>query len=148
MKFEDVLDVVGGFSRYQLLTLCILCLPRAILPLHFLLHNFISATPPHRCASPEVTAWSLEVSPTPLQDEAVDSCAAYNGSVVCTDGWTYDRSQFTSTTATEVELSSFPACPPPLHWGTGSLYLYITLHLYECVSAYLFVYIHACIHVI
>lgn len=121
MRFEDVLEVVGGFSRFQLLTLCILCLPRAILPLHFLLHNFVSATPPHWCASPEVTALPLEVSPPPLQDRAVGSCPVYNGngSVSCTDGWTYDRSQFTSTTATEVDLSSSPACPPSLPLDSG-----------------------------
>lgn len=109
MRFEDVLEVVGSFSRFQLLTVCMLCLPRAILPLHFLLHSFVSATPPHRCASPEVTAWPLEVSPQPLQDEALDSCMSYHGnsSVPCTEGWTYDRSQFTSTTASEVEKSSF-----------------------------------------
>lgn len=107
MKFEDVLEVVGGFSRFQLLTLCILCLPRAILPLHFLLHNFVSATPRHHCASQEVTAWPLEVSPPSLQDVAVGSCTVYDGnaSVSCPEGWTYDQSQFTSTTATEVELS-------------------------------------------
>ncbi|XP_075904916.1 solute carrier family 22 member 7a [Nelusetta ayraudi] len=106
MRFEEVLEVVGGFSRFQLLTLCILCLPRAILPLHFLLHNFVSATPRHRCASQEVTAWPLEVSPPSLQDVAVGSCTVYDGnaSVSCPEGWTYDRSQFTSTTATEWDL--------------------------------------------
>ncbi|KAK5898956.1 hypothetical protein CesoFtcFv8_008485 [Champsocephalus esox] len=50
MRFEEILDKVGGFSRFQFLILFILCLPRFILPLHFLLHNFVSATPPHHCA--------------------------------------------------------------------------------------------------
>lgn len=115
MRFEDILEVVGGFSRFQLLTLCILCLPRAILPLHFLLHNFVSATPPHRCASQGGTAWPLEVSPPPLHD--VGSCTVYDGnnSVPCTGGWTYDRSQFTSTTVTEVKPPCFLACPSSLH---------------------------------
>lgn len=127
MRFEDVLEVVGGFSRFQLLTLCILCLPRAILPLHFLLHNFVSATPPHHCASPEVTAWPLEVSPPQQHDGTAGSCITYNGngSVPCTEGWTYDRSQFTSTTATEVDLSSFPACPPSLLWDSGYLHIHV-----------------------
>lgn len=128
MRFEDILQMVGGFSRYQLLTLCIVCLPKGILPLHFLLHNFVSATPPHRCAVPEVTAWPLEVSPPPLQDGAMGSCMAYNGSERCTEGWTYDRSQFTSTTATEVDLPSVPACSPSSegHWSfLHRLYIYM-----------------------
>lgn len=123
MRFEDILDDVGGFSRFQCLTLCILCLPRAILPLHFLLHNFISATPPHHCAPvpPESSggvvwlAADHEALRVPFQNNgSLGSCGVDdspqtldlrqgNRTVPCPHGWIYDKSQFVSTTATEVQ---------------------------------------------
>ncbi|XP_049575600.1 solute carrier family 22 member 7a [Syngnathus scovelli] len=109
MRFEEILDDVGGFSTFQLLVLSILCLPRAILPLHFLLHNFVSATPAHRCAlGPGPLDWS--------QADARSSCAIDDGSTngnltgrhnrtgLCPHGYSYDRSEFASTTATEWDL--------------------------------------------
>ncbi|XP_061889111.1 solute carrier family 22 member 7-like [Entelurus aequoreus] len=99
MRFEEVLDDVGGFSRFQLLLLTLLCVPRAILPLHFLLHNFVSATPAHHC--------TLQAGPS---NTTRDSCAVHqdqtgtNRTGTCPHGWTYDQSEFTSTTATEWDL--------------------------------------------
>lgn len=112
MKFDDILENVGGFSRFQFLTLSILCHPRAILPLHFLLHNFISDTPPHRCDSrttekDEQMMFHHQV----LQQNngSIDSCRINdiqggNGTVPRPHGWIYDQSQFSSTTATEVSV--------------------------------------------
>ncbi|XP_015260144.1 PREDICTED: solute carrier family 22 member 7-like [Cyprinodon variegatus] len=125
MRFEEILDDIGGFSKFQFLLLSILCLPRAILPLHFLLHNFISATPPHHCSLGILTKrneslWSSDPETVaffiPYQDDgSFSSCRVYstpqtsnssqeNRTVVCPNGWTYDKSQFSSTTASEWDL--------------------------------------------
>ncbi|XP_061737161.1 solute carrier family 22 member 7a [Nerophis ophidion] len=106
MRFEEILDEVGGFSRFQFVLLSVLCVPRAILPLHFLLHNFVSATPAHRCRSLHAnisnTTWD---SCTLHQDQGQDQDqTGTNRTGSCPHGWIYDTSEFTSTTATEWDL--------------------------------------------
>ncbi|XP_036420176.1 solute carrier family 22 member 7a [Colossoma macropomum] len=120
MHFEEILEEVGGFHRFQFLVLHILSIPRVILPLHFLLHNFISAVPQHRCALAHLDHRYADPGPRLLPrdpDGSPSSCRQFpepenfnssgtgsNESVPCQHGWTYDRTLFNSTTATEWDL--------------------------------------------
>nr|XP_021390558.1 solute carrier family 22 member 7 [Lonchura striata domestica] len=129
MKFEDLLVETGGFGRFQILILATLCLTRINLPMHFLLHNFLAATPSHRCAIPHQEAFVnltveevLLISIPRKPDGTFSSCEMFsqpqfhlllnsslqpeNKSIVqpCQHGWVYDRSQFTSTISTQWDL--------------------------------------------
>ncbi|XP_076190941.1 solute carrier family 22 member 7 isoform X2 [Aptenodytes patagonicus] len=129
MKFEDLLLEIGGFGRFQILILFILCLPRINLPMHFLLHNFLAATPSHHCAIPHQEAFVnltmeevLLISIPREPDGTFRSCEMFsqpqfhlllnsslqpeNNSIIqhCQHGWVYDHSQFTSTISTQWDL--------------------------------------------
>uniref|UniRef100_A0A672UPZ0 Solute carrier family 22 member 7 n=1 Tax=Strigops habroptila TaxID=2489341 RepID=A0A672UPZ0_STRHB len=129
MKFEDLFLEIGGFGRFQILVLFILCLPRINLPMHFLLHNFLAATPSHHCAIPPQEAFEnltteevLLISIPRDPDGTFRSCEMFsqpqfqlllnsslqpeNSSIIqhCQHGWVYDHSQFTSTIATQWDL--------------------------------------------
>nr|XP_009500806.1 PREDICTED: solute carrier family 22 member 7 [Phalacrocorax carbo] len=129
MKFEDLLLEIGGFGRFQIFILFILCLPRINLPMHFLLHNFLAATPSHHCAIPHQEAFVnftmeevLLISIPREPDGTFRSCEMFsqpqfhlllnsslqseNKSIIqhCQHGWVYDHSQFTSTISTEWDL--------------------------------------------
>ncbi|NWS99673.1 S22A7 protein, partial [Mionectes macconnelli] len=129
MKFEDLLHETGGFGRFQILILVMLCLPRINLPMHFLLHNFIAATPSHHCAIPHQEAFVnltmeevLLISIPRQPDGTFSSCEMFsqpqfhlllnsslqseNKSIIqhCQHGWVYDHSQLTSTISTQWDL--------------------------------------------
>ncbi|KAL7987299.1 hypothetical protein Chor_006218 [Crotalus horridus] len=128
MNFEELLREVGGFGQFQILTLLLLCLPRFFLPLHFLLHNFLAATPGHHCAIPHqqqfanLTEEEVLLINIPRDfNGAFSSCEMFsepqlplllNSSLELTNvsvqscqyGWTYDQSQFISTIATQWDL--------------------------------------------
>ncbi|NXR34323.1 S22A7 protein, partial [Zosterops hypoxanthus] len=129
MKFEDVLLEIGGFGKFQILILTMLCLPRINLPMHFLLHNFLAATPSHHCAIPHQEAFVnltmeeiLLISIPRKPDGTFSSCEMFsqpqfhlllnsslqpeNKSIIqhCQHGWVYDHSQFTSTISTQWDL--------------------------------------------
>ncbi|KAM8809226.1 solute carrier family 22 member 7 [Eudromia elegans] len=129
MKFEDLLLDIGGFGRFQILILLLLCFPRINLPMHFLLHNFLAATPSHHCAIPHQEAFVnftteelLLISIPQEPDGTFRSCEMFsqpqfylllnsslqpeNDSIIepCKHGWVYDHSQFISTIATQWDL--------------------------------------------
>uniref|UniRef100_A0A3B4UJ75 Solute carrier family 22 member 6 n=1 Tax=Seriola dumerili TaxID=41447 RepID=A0A3B4UJ75_SERDU len=131
MKFENILEEIGGFGPFQILIIVLLCTPRIVLPCHFLLNNFIAAVPPHWCDVSTLDDGGLFRSLTQQQrltvsvplrkDGEPKSCEMfsspqfqilYNGSnssaelptIQCQSGWIYDNSTFTSTLATEWDL--------------------------------------------
>ncbi|XP_029305359.1 solute carrier family 22 member 7-like [Cottoperca gobio] len=129
MKFENILEEIDGFGSFQLITIVLLCAPRIVLPCHFLLNNFIAASPPHHCDISSLgdgglfrnlsEEQRLTVS-LPVRDDGPESCEMFaepqfqllaNSSnrtglrtVHCRSGWVYDNSTFTSTLATEWNL--------------------------------------------
>ncbi|XP_040035145.2 solute carrier family 22 member 7 [Gasterosteus aculeatus] len=131
MKFEDILDEINGFGPFQMAMVVLLSAPRMVLPCHFLLNNFIAASPPHRCDIGTLGAGGLFENLTEEQRLTVSlparedgrgwkSCEMFaepqfqllaNGSrgadpptLRCQSGWVYDNSTFTSTLATEWDL--------------------------------------------
>lgn len=134
MGFEELLDKVGGFGPFQLRNLVLMALPRVLLPMHFLLPIFMAAVPTHHCALPDAPAnlshqdlW-LEThlpretdgsfssclrfaQPQPLPNTTLGTEAHSLGepereasTVPCSQGWEYDRSEFSSTIVTEVPM--------------------------------------------
>lgn len=169
MGFEELLEQVGGFGPFQLRNLALLALPRILLPLHFLLPVFLAAVPAHRCALPGAPtnlshqdAW-LETYVPREPDGTFSSCLRFAhpqapqnitlgregpspgelggtpSTVPCSQGWEYDRSEFSSTITTEVhELR---------RGGMLCVCVCTCTFVYLCAFVYLCVFMFLCWHV-
>lgn len=130
MKFEDLLEDLDGFGRFQKMIVFLSFIGRFTLPCHFLLNNYIGAIPPHHCNLGSVDRnltqeQRLNISIPRQEDGTFTSCHMFsepqfhllddelnvtNVSVVeCQNGWTYDNSTFISTLATEVRSIRKPS---------------------------------------
>lgn len=123
MAFASLLEHVGSMGRFQVASVLLLALPVLLTATHNLLQNFTAATSDHRCR----LRWEANVTGLDPQDllrvsvPHSEQCRRFvtpqwwlleaNGSAPnsswpetepCRDGWTYDRSVFTSTIITEV----------------------------------------------
>ncbi|XP_069786510.1 solute carrier family 22 member 2 [Narcine bancroftii] len=64
--FDDALEEVGGFGRYQKFSFFLVCLPSAMFSYLYVGFVFLAVTPDHWCRSPEVATlrekcnWSLD----------------------------------------------------------------------------------------
>ncbi|XP_057349825.1 solute carrier family 22 member 7 isoform X2 [Manis pentadactyla] len=133
MRFEELLDQVGGFGPFQLRNVALLALPRVLLPMNFLLPIFLAAVPDHHCALPGIPAnlsrqdsWLVAHLPRE-PDGTLSSCLRFThpqalpnttlgeegqssgeleepSTVPCSQGWEYDHKEFSSTIATEWDL--------------------------------------------
>uniref|UniRef100_A0A8C7XAC7 Solute carrier family 22 member 6 n=1 Tax=Oryzias sinensis TaxID=183150 RepID=A0A8C7XAC7_9TELE len=125
MAFSDLLEEVGGFGRYQWLHVTLISLPGLMMASQNLLNNFVSGIPAHHCSLPanqsllNLSLYTQRcVNVNVLKAEAPNVClfvkpqwhllttnSSANISELqtegCVDGWTFDQSEFISTTVSE-----------------------------------------------
>ncbi|XP_068583402.1 solute carrier family 22 member 7-like [Cebidichthys violaceus] len=130
MKFENILDNINGFGRFQKMIIVISFIGRFTLPCHFMLNNFIAAIPSHHCDISSLNDGGfftnlsqterLAVSIPVKEDGSLNSCQMFaepqyhlllNSSnmtdlptVPCQNGWVYDNTTFKSTLTSQWDL--------------------------------------------
>lgn len=135
MAFNDLLQQLGGFGRFQQIQVTRMVLPMFLMSSHITLQNFAAAIPVHHGLSPadanlskdgELEAWlsrdrqgrpeSCLRFTFPQRGPPLPNGTETNGTGAtdpCANGWIYDNSTFPSTSVTEVRLPGPPAPPLP-----------------------------------
>ncbi|XP_077314647.1 solute carrier family 22 member 6 isoform X1 [Lithobates pipiens] len=131
MAFADLLEKAGGMGRFQIIHVTLLSIPILLMASHNLLQNFSAAIPSHKCkindtgvvnSSTESEGWVGVFIPqndqgrpesclefVDIQWRMVDSNSTWHNTTdtetrSCTNGWEYDRNEFSSTIITEWDL--------------------------------------------
>ncbi|XP_040891103.1 solute carrier family 22 member 7-like [Toxotes jaculatrix] len=130
MRFENILEDINGFGRFQIMIIVISFIGRFTLPCHFMLNNFIAAVPPHHCDISSLDdgdlfrnlsqAERLVVSIPVQEDGTPSSCQMFTEpqyhllhnpsnitdlpTVLCQNGWVYDNTTFKSTLTSQWDL--------------------------------------------
>lgn len=113
MKFDDVLNQIGGFGRFQKTLYIWICLPQILLAFHMFVSIFTGAVPPHLCLSTWPPPAGQEPGPGYNFSQGELACwpggsaqthHPSNGSS-CQGGWEYSKEIFRSTVVTEVSPS-------------------------------------------
>ncbi|XP_027012006.1 solute carrier family 22 member 6 [Tachysurus fulvidraco] len=131
MVFADLLEQVGSLGRFQMIHITLLSTPILMMASHNLMQNFIAAVPPHHCTVPaNLSASTMGPAETlllsvPLDEQGnLERCRRYvhpqwnllskNSSEDheeneiemegCMDGWSYDKTDMSSTIITEWDL--------------------------------------------
>ncbi|ELK13421.1 Solute carrier family 22 member 6 [Pteropus alecto] len=134
MAFNDLLQQLGGFGRFQQIQVTLIVLPMLLMSSQITLQNFTAAVPTHHGFPPadaslskdgELEAWLLRDRQgrpesglrftSPPWGPPLPNGTDANGTRAtepCASGWIYDNSSFPSTIVTEVRLLGPPA--PPL----------------------------------
>lgn len=133
MRFENLLDDINGFGRFQKMIIVISFIGRFTMPCHFMLNNFIAAVPSHHCDISSLDdggvfsslsqTEKLVVGIPVNEDGTPNSCKMFaepqyhllfNSSniaelptVSCQTGWVYDNTTFKSTLTSEVTYIYF-----------------------------------------
>ncbi|KAG8176993.1 hypothetical protein JTE90_005735 [Oedothorax gibbosus] len=139
MEFEDILEKVGGYGKFQKkLTVFFLIPVACVIPWFWMNLIFIVSVPPHWCYVPEVAFSNLSISQQRLIVSPPDdaSCSMYNISyadyvidesfvipenvttIPCAKGWQYDKENYDSTAATKWNM----VCSRN-HWPSLILFL-------------------------
>uniref|UniRef100_A0A3Q3MQL6 Solute carrier family 22 member 6 n=1 Tax=Mastacembelus armatus TaxID=205130 RepID=A0A3Q3MQL6_9TELE len=120
MGFGDLLEQVGSTGRFQILHVTLLSIPVLMMASHNLLQNFVAAVPPHYCrAHTNLSQFQLSPEETLLITVPLDhngkpqKCQRYvapqwhllaNNGTGCTDGWSYNMTDMSSTIISDWHL--------------------------------------------
>lgn len=115
MNFDEILNDIGGFGKFQKILYVWICAPQIFLAFHMLVSVFTGAVPPHLCRSmaplkglPDFKNFShltgLDGHPELSCNASLNhsSAAAPEHAVSCQEGWEYSKDTFQSTTVSEV----------------------------------------------